>query len=147
MKAALVLVLASLAPFFAHAERQTISCLLVSVDAEMPKPAGFINFDNVTATFESCSLIAPTTGILLSGVNDSACLAADNLRSFLDGAAAGEQVTMTIDSFSHSSEGGMVNGFEVLTATRAGKRMVAKTVINNGRRVKCSTTQVDVLAN
>lgn len=147
MKSAIVLIAATLAPFFAHAEKQTLNCTLVSVEAELPKPGGFINFDNVTATFEGCAIAAPATGVLLSGVNDSACLAADNLRSFLDGAVAGEQVTMIIDTFSHSSHGGTIDSREVVEASRAGKKMVAQTVINHGRREKCSSTHVDVLAN
>ena len=146
MKSALILSIAFLFPFFAHADTKFIECRLVNVDATVPKPLGFINFDNVTAALNDCDG-AGGGGIVLSGVNNSACLAADNLRDFLSDAPKGEKVRVLVGFFSNSSEGGFENKFEVINATRPGKKMVTKTLIEKGRRVQCSTTQVQVFRN
>jgi hypothetical protein len=143
MKNVLFAVIALATPVLANAAPRTITCTFVELHAVIPQPAGLINFDTVKAKLVNCD--GEASARLLVGENNSACVAANNLRAFFEGAVAGEQVQLTVDDFrTGNTDGSFRESTDVLYAVRqSGAKMVPAILTDkHGRPKACTSTQV-----
>lgn len=82
----------------------------------------------------------------LFGANNSPCLASDNLKQFFAGSTVGEKVQIIGETGIYSFYSGLVESFDVSTATRANSDQILKapTIIHHGKPKACNNTQIAI---